>query len=378
MGDRPLIACLSDVSVGYGSPQGLDLSRALAGRCGGTALVLETDQNERPPLPVKHPAVLVERLSTTVNPHAERGRIEFCLQARARLETLRPEILILCNAYALPVLLSLTHRPQVIILLALERMLTYGDEDLQLIRLVRKRLDLLIFPEENRALLESRRCLLHGLPTVVMYNVKMETVPPQPVSARNGRFIYGGTIHPALTFADYYLSEDVGRFPIDLYGLIDGPGHDALRCRLEAGNGGVRYRGSVPGGGHFSGLLSHYCFSLVTWTPDREDTYYAAPNKFFESIACGVPPIAAPHPICATLINRYGCGLLLRDWSLAAFRDGLAEAAVSIGTPRFQTLVDRCRRAFEQELNWDAQFAKVVRQLDRIAPLLLKGNPDGE
>ena len=45
---------------------------------------------------------------------------------------------------------------------------------------------------------------------------------------------------------------------------------------------------------------------------------YAAPNKFFDAIACGTPPICAPHPQCVEVIRKWRCGLLVDDWSSEA------------------------------------------------------------
>jgi hypothetical protein len=37
------------------------------------------------------------------------------------------------------------------------------------------------------------------------------------------------------------------------------------------------------------GFAKAYCYSIVAWNPDNENQLYAAPNKFFEPIADGIP-----------------------------------------------------------------------------------------
>ena len=95
------------------------------------------------------------------------------------------------------------------------------------------------------------------------------------------------------------------------------------------------------------------------WNPKTESQLYAAPNKLFESIGAGVPPLAAPHPQCKKIIDRYGCGLLLDDWSLDALLDGLERASRIYSTGKWDEMVAGCEEAFTGELNWERQFEKL-------------------
>ena len=90
-----------------------------------------------------------------------------------------------------------------------------------------------------------------------------------------------------------------------------------------------------------------------------ENQLYAAPNKFFESIADGVPPIAAPHPQCKMMIDRYKCGILMRDWSEGEFFSALDQALRLYQTDSWYEMVSNCGTAVRQELNWDHQFEKL-------------------
>jgi hypothetical protein len=53
----------------------------------------------------------------------------------------------------------------------------------------------------------------------------------------------------------------------------------------------------------------------------------------------------------------------MKDWSFECFREALQYALQMFGTDRYGEMVENCRRAVEQELNWDAQFAKIKRLL---------------
>ena len=85
-----------------------------------------------------------------------------------------------------------------------------------------------------------------------------------------------------------------------------------------------------------------------------------------ESIADGVPPISAPHPQTKLLTERYECGLVMDDWGLAPFKRSLQNALDLIGTTEYERMVENCRLAYREELNWEAQFDKVRRRLDAM------------
>jgi glycosyltransferase involved in cell wall biosynthesis len=170
--------------------------------------------------------------------------------------------------------------------------------------------------------------------------------------------LYSGTISRAQTFLDYYFSDKIKALPIDLFGTVKGPPEDRQRLESNSAGGRMQYRGQL-GSADLAGIRPFYGYSIVAWNPDNENQLYAAPNKFFEAIGDGVPPIAAPHPQCRLIIERYDCGILLADWSFDCFFNGLRRALDIYGRPEWQRMVDNCVRAVEAELTWDAQFDKV-------------------
>lgn len=197
-----------------------------------------------------------------------------------------------------------------------------------------------------------------------MYNCtnRRETKSALAPDRRNGRLLYQGTIDAERTCAHYYAEPDLQDVAIDLFGSIQG------RARVETerlfGNlcGQVRYLGYVDGA-TLARLRRPYVFNIVFWNPVDENFLYACPNKFFEGIADGIPPITAPHPQCVQLTDRYDCGIVMRDWSFQAFSASLHEAMDMQGTAAYERMARGCREAVDAELNWDKQF-------ERLMPLL--------
>lgn len=105
-------------------------------------------------------------------------------------------------------------------------------------------------------------------------------------------------------------------------------------------------------------VRKRYAYSAVAWNPDNENHLYAAPTKFFEAIADGVPPVAAPHPQCRLIRDRYRCGILMAYWSFDSFLKALRKAVNIHGAPEWQEMVANCARV-ASELNWEVQFEKL-------------------
>lgn len=362
-----IIAGVSDVSVGYGSPQVIAFMQSLAQHYGGETILFEPDQLERRvhlDLPSEMPA---ERIATVYHPHHHRaGRIEYILQIARRLDELCPKVLVIFCTYSLPVLFKLRFRPSFVVYYSVESIASYGPFDLEVNRQLSGLVDLLIFPEENRAMGDTARCQFQGIPKIILYNCTNtasaghETVSPY---ARNGRILYAGTIDKRRTFAEYFTHKEMQGVPLDLFGVISGWDHS--NNFLEALCRPIRYGGYLDAPA-LQRIRKWYCYSLVIWNPSDENQLYAAPNKFFESIADGVPPITAPHPQCKMLIERYRCGLVMRDWSFEAFAEALHEGLKMYGTGAYTDMVEGCRRAVTQELTWERQFEKVKRFLKEI------------
>jgi len=283
------------------------------------------------------------------------------------LNTLRPRILVLFCSYTLPILRLLRYRPDVVIYYAIES----GDDKLDglLNRVLLPQVDLLLFPEENRARLFCGRFQIRDVPVGIIYNAApkaLARVCSLASRSRTGKILYQGALEYGKTFAEYYLKPETQAFPIDLFGLSKGVGHEKLLAELQSLTGSVCYRGYISAR-ELAQLRLEYSYSLIHWNAEENESQrYAAPNKFFEAIADGVIPITAPHPQCKMLVQRYRCGIVLDDWSYESFLAGLRQSRALYATPAYEAMVSGCRHAVERELSWEAQFARIVPLLKEI------------
>jgi glycosyltransferase involved in cell wall biosynthesis len=360
------IGCVSDVCLGYGSPQIACLVESLAGYYAAEALVVEPNRPELPFQPGRFPKFRIERAGNVFPPYSDAGRVDYILRAAELIDKYEPDVLVVVCTYSLPVLFKLRRRPRFVIYLSLESIPVYGAFDVEMNCHVKGMVDLVIFPEENRAARELERCGFDGIPRAIMYNCPRVRNPRSGwARVRNGRVISFGTIDREKTLADYYTRVEARNLPIDLYGPIGIASPGERQEFLAALRGGVRYCGHVDGA-QLATLRKEYAFSIVMWNPSNENQRYAAPNKFFESIADGIPPIAAPHPQCKMLLERYDCGVIMQDWSFGAFRAAVETALRLYGTKRWHEMLDNCERAVTQELNWEHQFEKLKAHLKQV------------
>ncbi len=358
------LAAVSDVEIGFGSPQILELTRSLSSSLGVEALLLQPDQYASRAAKRFHPPFDVKRIYLKTHPHSQSGRTEYILECARLLNRLRPEYLVFFCTFTLPVLLKLKYKPKLVIYDSLESILAYGDMDIRVNRCLAEKIDLVIFPEENRCVLDGARCGLLERPFTVVYNVpdSRKGFTPLPAGKRRKAVLYSGTIDYYRTLGRYFLFRKAQRFPIDLYGPVEGNGKERFLAALESLGGRVRYQGMVESE-ELKKIRPEYSFSLVMWSPDNENQLYACPNKFFEAVLDGVPPITAPHPQTKMLVERYGCGIVMEDWSFPSFLAALEEARAVMGTREHARMIRGCMEAVEYELNWDAQFRKVRDKL---------------
>lgn len=352
---------VSDVSVGYGSPQVPAFINSL-GRFYANAecILFEPDQPEKAPRHKLFPQLTIKRITTKFHPHSTAGRIEYVSQVAGLVESLRPDVLVLYCTYSLPVLFKLRKKPAFVIYYEIEPVWAYGAFDVEMNKHISDLVDLLIYPEENRAAKDLELCGYRRIPSVVVYNCAnpADCSHIRKPSDRNGRVLYQGTIEEERTFAGYYLEEKIQRLPIDLFGVIGGVNRERTKREFSTLLGSVRYLGHVDSE-VLTGIRRGYAYSIVIWNPVDDTHLYASPNKFFESIADGVPPIAAPHPQCEMLIRRYDCGILMESWNLEHFYKAIRYALSIYGTPFYARIVENCKTAVMRELNWDSQFEKV-------------------
>lgn len=354
---------VADVELGYGSPQISLFLSSLADHYGTTALAFETDLLTPPQAWRKPDNLYVEKVPTTVHPHQAAGIAEYNARVTERINTLRPAVLCIFNSNNIGILSRLAYRPKLVVYYMLEMPFPeWREANLFNARFV----DLFVFPEENRARLFVEENRVRDKAVTVLYNASLDLAQAtaRPWGRRNAKVVYAGTIGRQ-TLAHYYLTERLDFCEVDLFGRVGGEDALALEDQLVGAVGRVRYHGLIPRE-ELEGRLPGYAYSVCMWNPDVPNQRYACPNKFFDSIAQGVPVVGAPHPQVKSLLERYKCGVLMEDWSFKAFLDALRYAMQVFGTHVYEEMVANTRTAFEAELNWSVQFAKVL-------PFLPKG-----
>ena len=123
--------------------------------------------------------------------------------------------LVVCCTFCLPVVFKLRRRPSIVIYYSLEDIPFYGPFDVEMNRYVNDLVDLVIFPEENRAVKEVRRFGFSGASKAVLFNcadVNAEEPEKNFAPQRNGRVIYAGTIDQVQTFANTTRSRQPAAF----------------------------------------------------------------------------------------------------------------------------------------------------------------------
>lgn len=365
MDTRLKIVALSDACMGYGSPQVPAFLRSLVKYYNAEGIILEPDDWEKPSKSEYFSDFTIKRLLSDFHPYTQAGRIDFNRKAAKEIDKLKPDILIIVCTFCLPALLKSHHKAKFTIYYSIESITNYGKLDVSMNRYASPRIDLIIFPEENRARLDGERCNLLEIPTAILYNSSEPLFANSPIEERNGRIIHSGTIASEHTFADYYLKPEMQRMPIDLFGAISGTNKDRLEQNFASLSGSIRYRGHIDIQ-TLAKLRREYNYSLAIWSPDKERGYYAPSNKFFESILDGVPPITAPHPQHKMIVDRYKCGIVMEDWSFDAFYEAICHALRICDTPYYEEMVANCKKAVEQELNWEIQFKKIKRFLKEV------------
>ncbi|MBI1756516.1 MAG: glycosyltransferase [Fimbriimonas ginsengisoli] len=363
----PKIAVMCETTIGYGTPQVPTFSTALAEHF-QTRPIVFSPYDEIRPMRELYPKIDIEVIPLHSKRYLPPGRAEYVIRSAKRIDEIKPDLLVAFCTYTLPVLRRMRHRPKKIVYYSLESLSNYPRSELYINRKLAPMIDVVIYPEFNRAALDGGRGHMLGRPVVVMVNnVHPSSTSDRvlPAEKRNGRIIHPGSIAYEVTFAEYFLDERSQGYPLDILGLLYG---QKLKDEIGGMKRNVRYLGVVDEK-KLADLRKDYSWGIVIWNPNTENGRLAAPNKLFDYLASGVPAISAPHPQAAEIIAKYGCGLLMPDWTYESFMSTIDEALLISRSGRYQTYVDACVRAHREELSWDHQFAKFLTAFEAVGGL---------
>ncbi|OYQ31570.1 hypothetical protein CHU95_20730 [Niveispirillum lacus] len=355
---------LADVALGYGYQQLELMVTALAQKYGAAeAYIVEPDMKFRRQMHERE-GLRIVRFGSRMPPHDETFHIEYNIQIERFLKEVEPDIVVFVNAAVLPALLLQKRRPPLCIYYMLESLhhqrQAGGENFIRLNEMAKHLVDLVIVPERRRADHDLTTLGWNDARVVEVLNLTHQGFTPPAVKTEPS-FMYAGTIGRQ-TQCHYLLDSALSGYRIDLAGpAYSEDANQILKSVQERNN--IRYLG-VLSSLELDAVRQQYAYSIVMWAPTDINQLYASPNKFFEAIASGVPPICAPHPQCAEVIDEFGCGLLMEDWSLGAFIEAMKEASSIVGTSRYEQLVANCKIAVEEKLNIPEQFKKVEMALE--------------
>lgn len=361
------IASVSDVSIGFACPQIPDFQSYLMAKYGAKeGMLFEPDQAERP---IQHKLFRdfqTVRVYTSKPPWNEQWMLEYNRICAEKINKFEPDVLVVYQPHTMPILGMLKKRPRFVVFYQLEMPEYYNYRDIytHYHKNLKKYVDLMIFPEENRRVKYLQTYGDSGIPSAIIYNCPAVREPVETDAHRNGRVLYQGSIDRSLTFSDYYIAISSQSFPIDIFGMFAQENREELKREFSALYRNVRYLGYVSTD-VLSKVRKRYSYGLVSWNPISDNYLFAAPNKFFEYIQDGVIPIAAPHPQCSAIIKKYHCGILMDNWDYDAFIRALRYAMDILGSSLYEEMQRNCAIACGRELNWSAQMKKIEQFLPK-------------
>lgn len=366
---KPQVLLLSDVTLGYAVPQMILMARSLGEFFKGDVTIVEPDMKGRNDLMAAE-GVTFRRISTRNPPHDPVFQIEYARAINRIYQEIQPDVLVVFNAAVLAPLLLNRERPKLVLYYMLESLdhqyQMGGEHFIEVNRMATQFIDLVIVPERRRFAVDAARINWQTLPVVEVLNIGSE-VRDRGVLPNRCRFLFAGTLNRHTGF-DWLLDERLSHLEIDVAGPTDSAESKQLLDQFLSTGGSARrrYLGLIP---HHRLLsqLHDYAFRMVFWTATDINTLYASPNKFFESIAYSLPPVSTPHPQMLEVNREYRCSLLSQDFSRDEMVACLLDAERVFNTPGYARLIDGCRRASREKLNWSAQFAKVAKAINALA-----------
>jgi len=213
--------------------------------------------------------------------------------------------------------------------------------------------------------------------TEIVYNCpKAEEIPR--LSKREARIQLGlpleafivssvGAIRPDCRF-DLLLDVALVTQSRSIRYVVVGNGPLALAFRKDAKQAGANLT-VLPAVPRRQALL-YVLASDLTWAiyqnrPESMNPRMTLPWKFFESLACGVPVLVDPGTMRATLVNRFGCGIVLgsdHPDNVSRVIGSLAENGAE-----YKGMCLRAKDAADSSgFNWETMSVKLINVYSRL------------
>jgi glycosyltransferase involved in cell wall biosynthesis len=177
------------------------------------------------------------------------------------------------------------------------------------------------------------------------------------IIAHSGSLLDGRHL-PELVAALAHLPEDVAL-------VLMGGGVLRNRLLAQADSLGVGHRFAIVPPVHPDSVaptLAQADVAAVLITGDSVSYRFSLPNKFFESVAAGLPLLVSPIPELARMVEQYAIGLVCDPTDPAEIADKIRALLQPDMLAHYRTNVERAR----QELNWANEEKKLVAVYTRI------------
>jgi glycosyltransferase involved in cell wall biosynthesis len=75
-----------------------------------------------------------------------------------------------------------------------------------------------------------------------------------------------------------------------------------------------------------TGFISQFDLSVIFFPPPHSTSInFSLPNKFFESLSAGLGVLVGPNPAMRSIVQRFGCGVVLNDWNIRDLAQRITE-----------------------------------------------------
>jgi uncharacterized protein with HEPN domain len=235
------------------------------------------------------------------NPFTWEGMIAFGKRAASKIDDFAPDKLIIANPRSLVVLPFLKTHGKNIIYYGLEPIVDHGTNFSQSISLQKFNFSLGIFPNIERAQVDSHLLTLPSTHVRIVRNVPKLLRNPE-LDTQKRIVTYAGALDSEWVNLQV-LKEAASTVPLEIWG------HTSKKIHPSIANS---YRGNLPHS-EIRRVYERTAISLIIWNPINFGTRNAAPNKFFEAISFGVPSVSFPYPQVVEFVAKHGIGFVSEE-----------------------------------------------------------------
>jgi glycosyltransferase involved in cell wall biosynthesis len=159
--------------------------------------------------------------------------------------------------------------------------------------------------------------------------------------------------------------EALRHLPDDVALVLMGRGPLAVRLTQQADALGVGHRFAIVPPVHpdcVAPTLAQADLGIVLITSHSLSYHLSLPNKFFETLAAGLPMVVSPIPELARMMEQYDIGLVCDPSDPADIADKINTLLQPDNLARYKTNAEKAR----QELNWANEEKKLIAVYQRI------------